>query len=131
MVLFFGSNICKFVHIRKRCFKAMDQQKEVTIEIFDPPLCCPTGLCGPTIDPALLDINEAILKLKSEFDGRANIGRYLLGQQPGKFVQQTEVITRLKAGGVSVLPITVVNGAIRKEGVYPSYTELKTWIEEG
>jgi hypothetical protein len=68
--------------------------------------------------------------LKAEFSGRPNIDRYLLGQQLGRFVQRTEVIARLKAGGVSVLPITVVNGAIRKEGAYPSYTELKTWIEE-
>jgi hypothetical protein len=109
----------------------MRKEQTNVIEIFDPPLCCPTGLCGPTIDPALLDINEAILKLKSEFDGRANIGRYLLGQQPGKFVQQAEVIARLKANGVSALPITVVNGVVKKERAYPSYTELKSWIEEG
>ncbi len=109
----------------------MDHENVLKIEIFDPPLCCPTGLCGPTIDPALLDINEAILKLKSEFDGRADIGRYLLGQQPGKFVQQAEVIARLKSDGVSVLPITVVNGVVKKERAYPSYAELKTWIEEG
>ena len=109
----------------------MEKQVATTVEIFDPPLCCPSGLCGPTIDPALLDVNEAILKLKSEFDGRANIDRYLLGQQPGRFVQQTEVIARLKASGVSVLPITVVNGVVKKEGAYPSYAELKAWIEEG
>ena len=111
--------------------RLMGKEQTTVIEIFDPPLCCPTGLCGPTIDPALLDINEAILKLKSEFDGRANIGRYLLGQQPGKFVQQTDVITRLKLNGVAVLPITVVNGVVKKERAYPSYAELKAWIEEG
>jgi hypothetical protein len=109
----------------------MGKEQNIVIEIFDPPLCCPTGLCGPSIDPALLDINEALLKLKAEFDGHAEIGRYLLGQQPGKFVQQIDVITRLKLNGVSVLPITVVNGVVKKERAYPSYTELKTWIEEG
>ncbi len=107
----------------------MGKEQNIVIEIFDPPLCCPTGLCGPTIDPALLDINEAILKLKSEFNGQVNLGRYLLGQQPGKFVQQTEVIARLKADGVSVLPITVVNGVVKKERAYPSYSELKNWVE--
>lgn len=54
----------------------------------------PTGLCGPTIDPALLEIHEAILKLKAEDDGRVSIERYGLGQQPVKFMQQPEVITR-------------------------------------
>lgn len=109
----------------------MEQKSNTVIEIFDPPMCCPTGICGPTIDPALLDISETILKLKSEFDGRTNIARYLLGQQPAKFIQQSEVIARLKSDGVSVLPITVVNGVVKKERIYPSYVELRTWIEEG
>lgn len=109
----------------------METKQAITVEIFDPPMCCPTGLCGPSIDPALLDISEAILKLKTEFDGQASIERYLLGQQPAKFVQHAQVIGRLKQDGVPVLPITVVNGVIRKERAYPSYSELKTWIEQG
>ncbi len=36
------------------------------VEIFDPPMCCPTGLCGPTLDQTLLDVNEMILTLQSE-----------------------------------------------------------------
>jgi hypothetical protein len=28
----------------------------VDVEIFDPPMCCPTGLCGPTLDQTLLDV---------------------------------------------------------------------------
>lgn len=103
----------------------------VTIEIFDPPMCCPTGLCGPTIDPALLDIHEAILRLKKEYDGQVGVERYLLGQQPAKFMQQPEVIGRLKASGVSVLPITVVNGRAVKERAYPTYEELAAWIGRG
>ena len=36
------------------------------VEIFDPPMCCPTGLCGPTLDQTLLDVNEMILRLQAE-----------------------------------------------------------------
>ncbi len=36
------------------------------VEIFDPPMCCPTGLCGPTLDQTLLDVNEMILSLQAE-----------------------------------------------------------------
>ncbi len=108
----------------------MDTASVVTIEIFDPPMCCPTGLCGPNTDPALLDIYEAILRIKSEYDGRATVERYVLGQQPAKFIQQPEIIQRLKAHGVSVLPVTIVNGRVRKEHGYPSYADLKQWIEE-
>jgi hypothetical protein len=38
----------------------MKESPMVTIEIFDPPMCCPTGVCGPTIDPALVDLQEAV-----------------------------------------------------------------------
>ncbi len=101
------------------------------IEIFDPPMCCPTGLCGPAVDPALLDIYSALLKLKTEYDGRAVIERYELGQQPAKFMQQPEVIRRLKTNGVTILPVTVVDDVVVKEKAYPSYEELKRWIDKG
>jgi hypothetical protein len=83
------------------------------------------------MDPALLDIYGAVLKIKTEYDGKAVVERYVLGQQPAKFMQQPEVIRRLKARGVAVLPVTVVDGVVVKEKVYPSYDELKQWIEEG
>jgi len=105
--------------------------KPLKIEIFDPPMCCPTGICGPAVDPALLDIYGAVLKIKTEYDGRVVVERYVLGQQPAKFMQQPEVIRRLKADGIAVLPVTVIDGVVVKESVYPSYEELKQWIEEG
>ena len=109
----------------------MESSSVVKIEIFDPPMCCPTGLCRPSVDPALLDVYEALLKIKAEYDGRATIERYVLGQQPAKFMQQPEVISRLKVHGVSILPVTVVDGQVRLEHVYPTYAELKAWIEAG
>ena len=30
------------------------------IEIFDPAMCCPTGLCGPNIDPEIKRIGVVI-----------------------------------------------------------------------
>jgi len=99
-----------------------------TIEIFDPPMCCPSGLCGPSIDPALLDINETVLKLKKEFDGKVIIERYLLTQQGPKFMQNPGVLSLLKSRGVEVLPITALNGEVIKQQAYPSYDELKSII---
>lgn len=104
--------------------------KQIQIEIFDPPMCCPTGLCGPDIDPALLDINEAIIKLKKELDGKVSIDRYLLSQQGPKFMQQPEVIKRLQSTGVEALPLTLVDGKVVKEKSYTSYDELINYLKE-
>lgn len=102
-----------------------------TVEIFDPPMCCPGGLCGPAIDPALLDISEAIVRLKNEFDGKLVIERYLLAQQGQKFMQNPQVLALLKSHGVAILPVTVVNGEVVKQQAYPSYDELKSFAGRG
>lgn len=100
----------------------------MTIEIYDPPMCCASGLCGPDIDPALLDINEAILKVKKEFDGKVKIERYLLSQQGPKFMQQPEVMKRLQINGVEILPLTLVDGRVVKEKSYPTFDEIKNYV---
>ncbi|MDZ7763752.1 MAG: arsenite efflux transporter metallochaperone ArsD [Melioribacteraceae bacterium] len=108
----------------------LKDEKTVTIEIFDPPMCCPSGLCGPDIDPALLDINEAVLKVKKEFDGQVKVERYLLSQQGPKFMQQPEVMKRLQTNGVEILPLTLVDGKVMKEKEYPVYDELINYVKE-
>ncbi len=104
--------------------------KSVKIEIFDPPMCCPTGLCGPNIDPALLDVNEAILKVQKEYGEKVKVQRYLLSQQGPKFMQTKEVMELLKKNGVEVLPITIANGKVVKQKAYPTYEEMKSYLED-
>lgn len=108
----------------------MNEDNRARIEIFNPPLCCPSGLCGPVIDPALLDISEALLRLGKEFAGQVQVDRYLLSQQPGSFMQDPGVSRLLKERGVGVLPVTVVDGRVLKTEAYPSYDELRAALAE-
>ncbi len=91
-------------------------------------MCCPGGVCGPAIDPALLDVSEAILKVKKEFDSQVRIERYLLTQQATKFMQNPEVLKLLHSQGTAALPLTAVNGKILKQQAYPTYEELHGYI---
>ena len=100
------------------------------IEIFDPPMCCPGGVCGPAIDPALLDVSEAILKVKKEFNSQVRIERYLLTQQATKFMQNLEVLELLHSQGTSALPVTAVNGKVVKQKAYPSYDDLHGYLAQ-
>ena len=36
------------------------------IEIFEQAMCCPTGLCGPAIDPELLRMSFIMNNIKSK-----------------------------------------------------------------
>ena len=102
---------------------------EIVIEIFDPPMCCPGGLCGPTVDPALLDVSEAILVLKRQYGPRVRVERYLLSQQVAAFMQYPAVFRRLQSDGTAVLPLTVVNSSLVKEGSYPTLADLESYVQ--
>jgi hypothetical protein len=91
------------------------------IEIFDPPMCCPTGLCGPAIDPALLKMNNAILALKKQ---NVIVDRYNLRSDYMLIKENKLVMDLIHKNGLKILPITLVEGKLFKLGEYPSYEEL-------
>jgi hypothetical protein len=92
------------------------------IEIFDPPLCCPTGLCGPTLDQTLLDVNEMILALQKE---KVHVERYQMTSHPNAFLNNAEVMKLVRERQMEALPITVVRGVIVKTGAYPNIDEIR------
>ncbi|NHC41308.1 arsenite efflux transporter metallochaperone ArsD [Bacillus sp. MM2020_1] len=95
------------------------------VEIFDPALCCSTGVCGPSVDPELTRVATAIFLIeKKGFD----IKRYNLGFEPGIFVDNKEVNKVLHEKGPDSLPVTLVEGRIAKIGAYPTNEELAEWF---
>lgn len=91
------------------------------VEIYDPPMCCSSGICGPSIDPVLVKTNDAVLALKKQ---AVEVYRYNLKQQPKDFLVNQTVADLLHMEGKKVLPITLVNDQVFKTGEYPSYEEL-------
>lgn len=91
------------------------------IQIYDPPMCCSTGLCGPTIDPVLVGMNDTILALKKQ---GVEVERYNISQQPKVFLGNKQVAALLQEKGKKILPVTMVNGEVFKTGAYPSYDEI-------
>ncbi len=92
------------------------------VELFDPPLCCPTGICGPTIDQALLDVNEMVLALQA---GGMRVERYQMTTNPNAFLSNAEVMRLVREQQMAALPITVVRGQVLKSGAYPSLAEVQ------
>lgn len=92
-----------------------------TIEVFDPAMCCPTGLCGPGVDPALLQIARDLRWLAAQ---GVTVARAGLGQEPQAFVANTRVSGLLHAFGDQALPAVLVNGNVLTHGRYPARDEL-------
>lgn len=91
------------------------------VEIYDPAMCCSSGLCGPAIDPVLVKVNDAIIALKKQ---NVDVERYNLSQQTKLFMENKTVADLLHKTGKKALPITFVNGAVFKTGEYPTYEDL-------
>jgi len=91
------------------------------IEIYDPAMCCSSGMCGPSIDPVLVKMNEAVLALKKQ---GVEVVRYNLAQQPMEFMSNKTVADLLHKNGKKTLPITVINGEVFKTSAYPVYEDL-------
>lgn len=96
--------------------------RQADVEFFDPPLCCPTGLCGPTLDQTLLDVNEMILTLQAE---DLHVERYQMTSHASAFLGNAEVMKLVREQQLAALPITVVEGKVIKIGSYPTLNEIK------
>ena len=91
------------------------------IQVFDPPMCCSTGVCGPQIDPVLPRVAADFQWLASQ--GVA-VDRFNLAQQPQEFVGNPLVKSALAQAGQACLPLILVDGVIASQGRYPEREEL-------
>lgn len=97
-----------------------------TIQIYDPPMCCSTGICGPDIDPDLVNFAAML----SQLAGRGiKVERYNLSQQPMAFVQNPAVKALLDTGGTKELPVMFWDGEVHLKGRYPGKEERPAWFQ--
>ncbi len=94
------------------------------IEIFDPAMCCPTGLCGPNINPELMRIAAVVETLKRQ---GIIIKRHNLRDEPGLYVSNKVVNEYLQQKGAEGLPVTLVDDVITVEKGYPTNIQLSQW----
>ena len=91
------------------------------LEVFDPPMCCSTGVCGPNVDPALVQFGSDFLWVAGQ---GIHVERYNLAQQPQAFAANETVKAALAKDGNACLPLILVDGSIVSQGRYPAREEL-------
>lgn len=94
------------------------------IEIFDPAMCCATGVCGPAIDPDLLRVATVINTLQTK---GVSISRHGLSSDPMAFITNQVINDLLQKEGADILPITLVDGQVVKTKSYPTNQEFSDW----
>jgi len=95
-----------------------------TLEVFDPAMCCSTGVCGPSVDPKLARFAADLDWLKGQ---GVEVRRYNLGQEPGAFASREAVRQALEGDGETALPLIFVNGKEVSRAAYPAREALAQW----
>ncbi len=93
------------------------------LQVFDPAMCCSTGVCGPSVDPALPRFAADLEWLKNK---GLEVERYNLAQEVAVFTSNPVVRAALNSRGTKCLPLLLLDGKIVAEGVYPPREQLAT-----
>jgi hypothetical protein len=94
------------------------------IQIFDPAMCCSSGVCGADVDQRLV---TAAADIEWARQRGAPVERFNLSQQPMAFADNPVVKSLLERSGPDALPITLVNGEVALAGRYPERAQLARW----
>jgi hypothetical protein len=97
------------------------------IQVFDPALCCSSGVCGVEVDQQLVSFAADVDWAKQN---GALVERFNLAQQPMVFAEHAVVKGLLERSGESALPVTLVDGELAFAGRYPTRDELTRWTAD-
>ncbi len=90
------------------------------LEIFDPAMCCSTGVCGVEVDPLLAQFAADLKWVEAQ---GVRVTRHNLGQEPAAFAANPAVVKEMEAG-MDRLPVVLVDGNVVTTGIYPSRAQL-------
>ncbi len=99
----------------------------VTVQVFDPAMCCSTGVCGPGVDTALIQVAADLEWLKGQ---GVTVERYGLSQQAGEFAKNARVLGLMQAFGDKALPAVLVNDEVLAYGHYPTRDEIAAAVKD-
>jgi hypothetical protein len=95
-----------------------------TLKVYDPAMCCSSGVCGPSPDSKLMKLAEDLAFLKSQ---GVEVERFNLGHQAQAFAENPLVLNEMGAEAEH-LPIFVIDSKVKAKGRYPSRDELASWF---
>lgn len=105
-----------------------DEMKEIAmskLEVFEPAMCCPTGVCGVNVDPVMVQFNADLQALQ---DSGVTVVRHSLSHDAAAFAANPAVVKEMEAG-LDRLPIVAVDGRIVSTGMYPSKSQLQQKLQ--
>ncbi|MDR5900072.1 arsenite efflux transporter metallochaperone ArsD [Halomonas vilamensis] len=95
-----------------------------TVTVYDPPMCCSTGVCGTDVEQQLVTFAADLDWLKNQ---GVTVRRVNLSQEPTEFTTNEEVNALMQASGGDDLPAILIDGKMVSKARYPTRKELAAW----
>lgn len=93
------------------------------IELFEPAMCCSSGVCGPSVDPNLVKLQETLRLIEEKGAGAIKVNRYNLSNDLDAFAKNAAIGEVLKEQGPHALPVIYIDGEVIAEHEYPTSNE--------
>jgi arsenite-transporting ATPase len=110
-----------FIRATKPGTPAPKETRMPVVRVFEPALCCNTGVCGEDVDQALVTFTADLTALAEQ---GADVARRNLANDPMAFANDQTVRAFLQVAGSEGLPLTTVDGVTVMTGTYPSREQL-------
>lgn len=94
------------------------------LAVFEPAMCCPTGVCGIEVDPVLVQFNADLQALEA---AGVTVSRHSLSHDAAAFTAQPLVLREMEAG-MDRLPVVMLDGLILSTGLYPTLAQMQQRI---
>lgn len=95
-----------------------------TLQVFDPPMCCSTGVCGVNVDP---NLTQLVADLKFLKEQGVEVTRFNLKDHVKAFTENAIVMAEMGAEN-EFLPIFVWDNKMVCKGAYPTRQQLAKWV---
>jgi glutaredoxin len=121
----------KLKKLYKKKFKIKRGRKmnKNSLVIYEGAMCCSTGVCGPEPDKELIEFNETLKKIKTEF-ADVDITRASISFDAKMFLENKEIFQLIKEEGQKPLPVICINGRIISKQKYLKLNELREELEK-
>lgn len=96
-----------------------------TLTVYDPAMCCSTGICGAQVDQRLVDLAADLDWLKAQ---GVTVRRFGLSREPAEFAANDTIRRIMQDSEGDDLPVFMVDGVLKAKGRYPARAEMAEWV---
>ena len=107
----------------KNPYLRQQERRAMLIELFEPAMCCSSGVCGPAVDPKMIKLQETLRRIEEQGNGEIKVRRFNLSNDLEAFADNASINEVLREQGPGGLPVVYIDGILLAQRDYPTMDE--------